>query len=304
MAVMRSLATICSCIQLGHSHLHPAPVTVVPPDILSVVSLHSDPVAHPTQRSSHHEAPGSKSHSAITRGNQLNAIPGTPGLPQHYDRLNPPTQEGQDSMSRSVPSKSLQPSAEASLAGDRTQRRRLTIAQAVLELLREGGAAAVTTDAVASRAGASKATIYRYWRDKTELLIAAANLEIQFPEVPDRGSLRVELQELLATRLRAYTEPGNDRLWAALIGASVDDAEFGSRLRKWIYHQMQTNAAIIRRAIRRGELREGTSVDSVATVVGGPLVYRLVLQDEPPDQNLVDTIIECVCKGLSPQPDE
>lgn len=183
----------------------------------------------------------------------------------------------------------------------RSLRRREEILRVVLEMLRSGGVASVTTDAVAAEAGTSKATIYRHWRDKTAMVIAAADLEVSAPDVPDLGSLHAELSHLLRGRLTTYLTPGNDKLWAGLIGASSEDDAFSEQLDTWLQAQMAATAQIIERGISRGELRPDVSVSALATIVGGPLIFRLTMQASEPDETLVDTLVECVVNGLRPR---
>lgn len=190
---------------------------------------------------------------------------------------------------------------EKTAAETRVEARKAAIIKAILDLLQEGGASALTTDAIAARARTSKATIYRYWKDKTQLLIEAANTVIQAPPVPDLGDFRSELHFLLAERLREYRGEGAYKVFAAFIGISAEDAVFGAHVRRWIdMNQMASNKQLIRRAKERGEIRDDISVEAAATIVAGPLVYRMVLQEGKPDRELIDTQVDCIVRGLAP----
>lgn len=184
----------------------------------------------------------------------------------------------------------------------RVATKKTIIIDAIAEILREGGTTALTTDAIAARAKTSKATIYRYWPEKTQMLIEAANRIIAAPLVPDRGSFRLELKELLMSRMSEYRGEGASKMFASLIGLSSDDEAFGSHLRQWIdKQQMATNKEIIQRAQARGEIRRDLSVEEVATIVAGPLLYRMVLQEAKPDEELVETLVDCLVRGMAPK---
>lgn len=183
----------------------------------------------------------------------------------------------------------------------KSEARKLQIIEVIVELLREGGGSALTTDAVAARAHTSKATIYRYWPDKVHLFIEAANQIIKLPAIPDLGSFKEEVRQLLTARLSEYQGSGADRLFGALVGLAAEDPTFSRHLRDWmVANQMSTNSAIVRRGLARGEIRADVSVEAVMTIIGAPLVYRLILEPGQPDQVLVDTLVDCVARGLAP----
>lgn len=79
--------------------------------------------------------------------------------------------------------------------GDRARDRML---RAALEVLAEGGLPGFTVEAVAERAGASKATIYRHWRLRGELIVDAMDMTFQRLEPPRSGQLRSDLIELVS----------------------------------------------------------------------------------------------------------
>lgn len=183
----------------------------------------------------------------------------------------------------------------------KSEARKLQIIEAIVDLLREGGGSALTTDAIAARARTSKATIYRYWPDKVHLFIEAANQVIRVPVIPDLGSFKEELKQLLTARLGEYQGPGADKMFGALVGVAAEDPTFSQHLRDWmVSSQMSTNSAIVQRGLARGEIRKDVSVKAVMTIIGAPLVYRLILEPSQPDQVLVDTLVDCVTRGLAP----
>jgi AcrR family transcriptional regulator len=183
----------------------------------------------------------------------------------------------------------------------KSEARKRQIIEVIVDLLREGGGGALTTDAIATRARTSKATIYRYWPDKVHLFIEAANQIIQLPEIPDLGSFKDELRQLLTARLGEYQSAGADKMFGALVGLAAEDPIFSHHLRDWmVASQMSTNSAIVRRGLARGEIRADVSVEAVMTIIGAPLVYRLILEPSQPDQVLVDTLVDCVTRGLAP----
>ena len=85
------------------------------------------------------------------------------------------------------------------------------------------------------------------------------------------------------------------------MGLAAEDPTFSQHLRNWmVANQMSTNGAIVLRGLARGEIRTDISFEAVMTIIAAPLVYRLILEPGQPDQVLVDTLVDCVARGLAP----
>jgi AcrR family transcriptional regulator len=175
------------------------------------------------------------------------------------------------------------------------------VLEAVLALATEQGVEAVTMDAVAARAGVSKPAIYRRWKSKQELVIAAAETRIGLLTVPDLGDLRAELRVILTARLEAYRLPGTARLLAELVGAVARTEEpGGGEYARYAQRAMGQTRTVIERGIARGQVRPEVDVRSVVTMVAAPLVYRLVVESELPTSALVDDVVELVARAVAP----
>ncbi|WP_232248258.1 TetR/AcrR family transcriptional regulator [Streptacidiphilus rugosus] len=172
---------------------------------------------------------------------------------------------------------------------------------AVIEMVTEEGMAAVTMDAVAARAGVSKPAIYRRWPTKQDLVIAAAESRIGTLSVPDLGNFRDELREILSARLEAYRRPGTDRLLAELMRAAQDPT---SRAPYAAYSEriMAETRSVLERGIARGDVRADVDVRSAATLVAGPLVFRLLGERERPDEHFVDDLVDLVARAVCVAP--
>lgn len=165
---------------------------------------------------------------------------------------------------------------------------------AVGELLPEVGYDRLTVDAVAARAGAGRATVYRRWKDKSEL-VRDAILALSWEEpVPDTGSLRSDLIELGAM----YLDPNShrDAILSAIAGAIGRDR----RLRETVEHviaqpRRAAYSAIVERARERGEIADGADLELIADVVPAMIFYRLMDKEEPMESTyftrVIDTLI-------------
>lgn len=136
-----------------------------------------------------------------------------------------------------------------------TPERQTEVLGAVMELVREVGYERLTFDAVAARARASKATLYRLWQDKPTLVLAALECHKPDPE-PFRptASLTEDLAQLTGRR-HSRPDQAELELMFGLIRAAAVDAEFGAAVRRLVLEPALAElTGIFNRAAERGEI--------------------------------------------------
>lgn len=163
-----------------------------------------------------------------------------------------------------------------------------------VELVTHGGIVAMTMDALARNAGVSKATIYRRWKNRGEILGDVAQRAISPVEVPDLGNLEKEIRYLLERRLEQYRIQGTGELLSCLVGAAVEDPSIREILQSWIEFQKSENVAMINRAIARGDLGNDISPDDLASIIAAPMLFRLTMEERTPDVSLIEAILQMV----------
>ncbi|GAA4387883.1 TetR/AcrR family transcriptional regulator [Tsukamurella soli] len=181
----------------------------------------------------------------------------------------------------------------------RSRRRGAVLEQALLdaawEELAAVGYAAVTIDAVAARAGTSRAVVYRRWRNRPELMIAALRRHrpMLSGEAPDTGSLRGDVRALLTRVAQRLTELGPETVFG-LLGDFFADAEMVSRVQEHVLHiQADVMAAILDRARARGEIVADVPA-RVATLPVDLFRHELLVRRSPPSPQAVDDIVDQV----------
>ena len=144
----------------------------------------------------------------------------------------------------------------------RGRAREQAILSAVIELLGEAGYEAMTMDAVAARAHASKVTIYKRWRNKAELVRAAVDSYVagRVLSFADTGSLRGDLLAVLQA-MRGHLTDEFLAMMSGLIHAMRSDPELAQVLRAHLLDDDPTARVIIGRAISRGELPAGAEAE-------------------------------------------
>jgi AcrR family transcriptional regulator len=171
---------------------------------------------------------------------------------------------------------------------------------ATLSLLAEHGTAGVSTDRVAAAAGVGKATIYRRWRSKDELLVAAAQTLSRQVPVPDTGSLREDLTLITHGLSTVFAQPGTARLVAALVERMLHDDRLAEVLRAGFLTERRTAArTALERALARGEIREDVDLEVAVDLLAAPFYYRALISGAPVDDPLADEVVEVVLAWAS-----
>ena len=176
------------------------------------------------------------------------------------------------------------------------------ITTATLELLADSGYAALTMEAVAARAGVGKATLYRRWAGKEQLVIDAVRTMSEQPE-PDKGaSVRDELVGLLDAVRRKSSSSLTGKIFPRLIGESADNPELMRRYREQVLdpRRARFHTALLR-GVAEGCVRPDVDLDHATDLIVGPMAYRnLIRNDPPPGPDLAGRIVDDVLISLAP----
>jgi AcrR family transcriptional regulator len=185
----------------------------------------------------------------------------------------------------------------------RSEAARKAILAAAAELLLTRGLSVVSMDAVAERAGVSKATIYRWWPTKETLALDALYTEWADagPQAVDTGSLRGDLLSLLRPWARLASGRPYGRVIAALLTKAQTDPAFSAEYRRRVVEPRRDEArAIFGRAIVRGEIPTDTKTEVAIDLLYGPLYHRLLHGHAPLDDQFVDDVIDMALRGIHP----
>jgi AcrR family transcriptional regulator len=176
----------------------------------------------------------------------------------------------------------------------RGEAREQAIIDATLYLLAEIGYEAMTMDAVAAHARASKATIYRRWQGKPQLVGDALRRCGPGPqvEIPHTGSLRGDLVAMLR-HLRDRFAEGDRALLAGVLHAMQRDPELAGIMRT----QLAEKRAALLAEIKRRALLYGidpVGIKQVAEVMPGSMMMRLLVTGDPVDDEFVTDMVDHV----------
>lgn len=182
----------------------------------------------------------------------------------------------------------------------RSEESRTAVLRATSELLHEVGLRAMTTEEIASRSGASKATIYKWWPNKHAVAVDAFLSEMMAESRdPDTGSAREDLAAVMRGLLHFYTGPSG-RVFAQLVGEAQADPAIRDELRtNLVDSRRELFRTIFNRGVDRGELRGDVDPDAAIDLVIGPALYRLMIGHAPLTDAAADALVDVAVRGLA-----
>jgi AcrR family transcriptional regulator len=161
-----------------------------------------------------------------------------------------------------------------------------------LQLLQEHGYDRLTVDAVAAAARASKATVYRRWPSKAELVLAAFIEGCrQIAVHPKTGTLRGDLLHLgNLIRQQACQQAGTMR--AVLVEVSRHPALHDAMQHQFLDQRKALIQEVLRDAVLRGEIDAAAISDELWDLLPGYLIFRSIMQDRPPTEQTVEALVD------------
>jgi AcrR family transcriptional regulator len=173
------------------------------------------------------------------------------------------------------------------------------IIDAALEEFAESGASGLCIEKVAAKAGVGKATIYRRWPGKEDLLLdAIATLKSPLP-VPKGESAREDLAAILDAIGREASDPPRARQFALLLG---EGACYPRLLGRYVETVLEPRREVVRSVLRRGvatgELREETNVEAAVDMLIGAVLARPRTGDRA-DRGYARRVVDELLTGLA-----
>jgi len=161
-----------------------------------------------------------------------------------------------------------------------------------LQLLQEHGYDRLTVDAVAAAARASKATVYRRWPSKAELVLAAFIEGVRQVAVPpETGTLRGDLLHLgNVISQQSYDQAGIIR--AVLVEVSRHQALYDALQHQFLDQRKALIQGVMRDAVLRGEIDAAGISDELWDLLPGYLIFRAIMPNRPPTEHTVEALVD------------
>jgi AcrR family transcriptional regulator len=182
----------------------------------------------------------------------------------------------------------------------RSERADQAIIEAALSLFAEAGPEGLCIERVAARAGVGKATIYRRWPGKEDLLLDAITaLKAPLPE-PAGLSVREDLVTLLEAICQETADPGRAREFALLLGEGAKYPRLMARyLEAVVEPRRDVVRAVLRRGVASGELRPDLDVEAALFMLIGSVIVRGRYEPEGIPAGYPQRVVEELLRGMA-----
>ena len=169
------------------------------------------------------------------------------------------------------------------------------ILQATMRVLRRRGYASFSIEAVAGAAGVSKATIYRWWSGKAELVAEAVATRLRRVQVPNTGRTRADLVEVVRQMIAIYTGTAGGGAVVRVAADLTRDRRLLHAFRKrFLRPRRAAIKAVFARGKAGGRIPRGLDVDLVLDVWAGTLFFRHLVSGAPIGPRTADQLVDLV----------
>ena len=180
--------------------------------------------------------------------------------------------------------------------GGRSARVVVDVLRATLELVAEGGYAALRFEDVAERSGVNKTTLYRRWPTKSQLVGAALREYKPNVPAPDTGKLEVDLVEMFVESMSRFDAKVTRGLMR-VFNAERNDPEVDEILGEIRARIMATRRVRFDVAVARGELPRGTDIELLLTTLSLAVHSRVLVNPTSPSRAVVSDIVAIIVAG-------
>jgi len=174
------------------------------------------------------------------------------------------------------------------------------ILRAAADLVAERGFEGLTMDGVAKRAGVAKASVYRRFPCKVDLIVAVCHFAAPSQaEAPDTGTLRGDLAFLSSSLSDTISRSELGGILPAMVAEAAVNQEVREALRAFSSGRRSTMNEVLARAVERGELSRAVDLGLVADQLVGTVIYRRLFSTRPTDPEALNALVEQTIAGLA-----
>lgn len=189
------------------------------------------------------------------------------------------------------------PAGAAVLRGDVTD----AIRAAVFEELAANGYGRLSIEAVARRARVGKTAVYRRWRSKLPMVIdVVSEVAATGLVLPDAGSLHEDLRLFISVVARVLRHPLAAQIVPDLLAEAARNPEIAETLAVALREaQRESSAALVRKAVARGELPVDTDTELALDLIVGPLYWHLLVARAPVTRDYLERLTRSIAAALT-----
>lgn len=145
---------------------------------------------------------------------------------------------------------------------------------------------------IARRAGAGKATLYRWWDSKAAVILdAVAEHVAGYPRFEHSGDTRNDLRDELRGVIVFYASPGGQAMLDLIAQSRFDPALAGELRDRFIQARRRDAVAVLQEGIATGQIRADLDLDAAMDAIWGAVYYKLLVSHTPPEASYADEVI-------------
>ena len=192
-------------------------------------------------------------------------------------------------------------SARVAPGRPRSQHAHDAILRAAIAEIRAVGYDAVAMDAIAARAGVGKATVYRRWSSKEELVVDAIEQIMVSRQLPDTGTTRGDLRAVMLETMHMYKDPATHKLLSGLVAAMARSRHIADAARAgFVAARRDTVRTVLVRGKSRGDIARHADVELMLDLLSGPLAVRALITGAEISEALVHDTVDAVIRAFAP----
>lgn len=169
---------------------------------------------------------------------------------------------------------------------------------AAVDLLVEQGLEGITWEEVAARSGVARSTLYRHFETREDLIEAAVRSCRVDYVTPDTGSLEDDLRFLFDHASTSPEERRLDELLPLVVDAARRDPAFVEVVDDIVANRRRPLLTVLRLAQLRGELPPELELEDAFALIIGPILFKRVVQQSPPDDRFLERVLDWALAGL------
>jgi AcrR family transcriptional regulator len=179
---------------------------------------------------------------------------------------------------------------------------RTAIVDATLELLAERGFQGATIEAIATRAGVGRNTIYRRWPSKEELIADALHELTADLDVQEGDDLQALLLDWIRDFTRVFADPLFGRIFPVVLGELQSNPVFARVYSERVVRpRYEALLELLNRALEDGQLRRDADVEQIADLLAGPPFIRFLPVGLPPvTERYAEDLLATIWHGIAP----
>jgi AcrR family transcriptional regulator len=173
-----------------------------------------------------------------------------------------------------------------------TDSTRSAILDAARQVLFDEGWEALSHQRVAEVAGVGRATVYRHWPQRVQLLQDACSLEVLVMHAEPSGNLRADLLAELEAIRREIVERRAGRVLIALADRAIWEPELAEVKRRFVDEGLSATRNLLDAGVREGKLRRELDIDGGLASLVGSLVYRQLILEQDLTPAMVARVLD------------